>query len=80
MNENVKERRCKTCGKLLIGKKLPSIPLCRRCKLEIRKVVGNVGGIIGGGTYIAYHSAKAHANNIINKSDSDGDQDDEKHC
>ena len=45
MSKEEKERRCKTCGKLLIDEKLP---FCRRCVLEGRNKVGQVGGIVVG--------------------------------
>lgn len=43
MNEIEKERRCKSCGKLLIDEKT----FCRRCKLKMRNTGGKVSGIIG---------------------------------
>lgn len=43
MNDEIKEKRCKFCGKLLIGEK---IPICRRCKLKGSKV-GQRVGIVG---------------------------------
>lgn len=42
MNEIEKERRCKSCGKLLIDEKA----FCRRCKLKMRNTGGKVGGMI----------------------------------
>ena len=39
-----KERRCKSCGKLLLDEKLPFF---RRCVLEGRDTVWRVGGIVG---------------------------------
>ena len=45
MNKEENERRCKACGKLLIDEK---VPFCRRCILEGRNKVGQVGGIMGG--------------------------------
>ena len=45
MSKVEKERRCKTCGKLLIDEKLP---FCRRCVLEGRNKAGQVGGIVVG--------------------------------
>lgn len=44
MSNEKKERRCKSCGKLLLDEKLP---FCRRCVLEGRDTVGIVGGIVG---------------------------------
>ena len=43
MSNEKKERRCKSCGKLLIDEKLP---FCSRCVLEGRDTVGKVGGIV----------------------------------
>lgn len=57
MSDVIKERRCKFCGKLLINEKMP---FCRRCKLEGRNKVGQVGGIVAG-IFITVHSAKALA-------------------
>lgn len=42
MNDETKEKRCKFCGKLLISEKMP---ICRRCKLEGRNKVGQVGAL-----------------------------------
>lgn len=42
-----KERRCKSCGKLLLGEKLP---FCRRCVLKGRNKAGQVGGVVVGAT------------------------------
>ena len=64
-NEEI-ERRCKSCGKLLLDDKLP---FCRRCVLEGRNKVGHVGGIIGGLAMTAL-SAVAFVNN-----NSDGNND-----
>ena len=44
MNAIEKERRCKSCGKLLIDEKT----FCRRCKLKMRNTGGKVSGIISG--------------------------------
>lgn len=55
MNDETKERRCKFCGKLLISEKMP---ICRRCKLEGRNKVGQVGGIVGMFAFV--RSAKRH--------------------
>lgn len=43
MSNEKKERRCKSCGKLLLDEKLP---FCRRCVLEGRDTVGMVGGVL----------------------------------
>lgn len=64
MSNEEKERRCKSCGKLLLDEKLP---FCRRCVLEGRNKVGQVGGIVGG---LAALSAVALVNN-----NSDGNND-----
>lgn len=59
---NEKERRCKSCGKLLLDEKLP---FCRRCVLEGRNKVGQVGGVVVGiGTTVL--SAAALINNNSN--------------
>lgn len=44
MSNEKKERRCKSCGKLLLDEKLP---FCRRCMLEGRDTVGKVSGTVG---------------------------------
>lgn len=45
MDDEVKERKCKTCGKRLLDEKLP---ICLRCRLNGRNVVGRVGeGAVG---------------------------------
>lgn len=64
MNEIEKERRCKSCGKLLIDEKI----LCRRCKLEMRNKGGKVSGILSGLTMIAV-SAKSLANSAKKEND-----------
>lgn len=46
MSNEEKERRCKSCGKLLLDEKLP---FCRRCVLEKLNKAGKVGGITFGG-------------------------------
>ena len=66
MSNEEKEHRCKSCGKLLLDEK---IPFCRRCVLEGRNKVGQVGGIIGGLAMTAL-SAVAFIN-----SNSDGNND-----
>lgn len=43
MSNEEKERRCKSCGKLLLDEKLP---FCRRCVLEKRVPVGVLIGAI----------------------------------
>ena len=43
-NEEI-ERRCKSCGKLLLDEKLP---FCRRCVLEGKNKIVQVGGIVVG--------------------------------
>lgn len=55
MSEENKERRCKSCGKLLLDER---IPFCRRCFLEGRNKVGKV--VIGG---VTIFSATALINN-----------------
>lgn len=50
MSNEEKERRCKSCGKLLIDEK---VPFCRRCVLEGRNKAGQFGGIIVGATTTA---------------------------
>lgn len=56
MSNKEKERRCKSCGKLLLDEKLP---FCRRCVLEGRNKAGRVGGIVVVATVL---SAKAYMN------------------
>lgn len=62
MSDETKERRCKFCGKLLINGKML---FCRRCKLEGRNKVGQVGGIAAG-MFTAVLSAKALASDKEN--------------
>ncbi len=57
MNEIEKERRCKSCGKLLIDEKT----LCRRCKLKMRNTGGKVGGMLSG-LFVAFSFANSLAN------------------
>lgn len=64
MSEIGKERRCKSCGKLLIDEKI----LCRRCKLKMRNTGGKVGGIISGLVVTAF-SANSLANDGEGKND-----------
>lgn len=64
MNEIEKERRCKSCGKLLIDEKT----FCRRCKLKMRNTGGKAGGIISG-LFVAALSANSLANDREGKSD-----------
>jgi hypothetical protein len=45
MNEPIKERRCKSCGKLLLDEKLP---FCSRCVLEGRNKAGKISGVVTG--------------------------------
>lgn len=45
MSNKEKERRCKSCRKLLLDER---IPFCRRCILEGRNKVGPVGSIVSG--------------------------------
>lgn len=66
MSDETKERRCKFCGKLLINERMP---FCRRCKLEGRNKVGQVGGIVAG-IFTAVHSAKALVGDKENESSS----------
>jgi hypothetical protein len=44
MNNEKKERRCKSCRKLLLDEKLP---FCSRCVLEGRDKVGKFGKAVG---------------------------------
>ena len=64
MIEIEKERRCKSCGKLLIDEKI----LCRRCKLKMRNTGGKVSGIISG-LVVATLSANSLANDGERKND-----------
>ena len=66
MSKEEKERRCKSCGKLLLDEKLP---FCRRCVLEGRNKVVQVGEI-GGGIGMTVLSVVALVNN-----NSDGNND-----
>lgn len=67
MNETTKERRCKSCGKLLFDAKWPR---CKRCFLEGRNKIGQIGGIFTVlATPIAFF-AKALTNDNSNKNDS----------
>lgn len=45
MSSESKEKRCKSCSKLLIDEKV----FCKRCVLEGRNKVIQIGGIIVGG-------------------------------
>ena len=65
MSNEEKEHRCKSCGKLLVDEKL----FCRRCVLEGRNVVGQIGGIVGG---LAVSSLSAVTLIINNSNDTDG--------
>lgn len=69
MNNKEEERRCKSCGKLLLDEKMP---FCRRCLLEGRDKVGKIGGIIGGVAMTVLSAASLIANNT---SDSVNDND-----
>lgn len=55
MDEEVKERKCKTCGKRLIDEKLP---ICLRCRLKGRNTAGRVCEIAVG-TVLAVAGGKA---------------------
>lgn len=55
MDEEVKERKCKTCGKRLIDEKLP---ICLRCRLKGRNTAVRVGEIVVG-TVFAVAGGKA---------------------
>ncbi len=67
MNEITKERRCKSCGKLLFDAKWPC---CKRCFLEGRNKIGQIGGKLTVlATSIAF-LAKALTNDNSNKNDS----------
>ncbi|MCM1220434.1 MAG: hypothetical protein NC548_38710 [Lachnospiraceae bacterium] len=63
MNETVKERRCKSCGKLLLDEKLP---FCKRCVLEGRNKAGKVGGAVSG-LALAFLSTKSLINDNSNE-------------
>lgn len=64
MDEEVKERKCKTCGKRLIDEKLP---ICLRCRLKGRNTAGRVGEIAVG-TVLAVAGGKA----LIDQSQNNG--------
>lgn len=55
MSDKTKERRCQFCGKLLVNE---TMPFCRRCKLEGRNKVWQIGGIAAG-MFTVVHRAKA---------------------
>lgn len=63
MSKEDKERRCKSCGKLLLDEKLP---FCRRCVLEGRNKAGQVGGIIVGAATTVLSAAALINNNSNN--------------
>ena len=63
MDEKNKERRCKSCGKLLIGEKLP---FCRRCTLEGRNKAGHIGVIVTGAVTMALGAKTLNDNNSNN--------------
>lgn len=56
MSEELKERRCLTCKKKLIGGKLP---ICPRCKLTGTNGVKKIGTRVAGGAAIAIVGYKA---------------------
>ena len=62
MSNEEKERRCKSCGKRLIDEKM----FCRRCVLEGRNKVGQVGGIVGGLAVSAFSAVALLNNNSDN--------------
>lgn len=66
MEEEVKERKCKTCGKRLIDEK---IPICLRCRLTGRNNVGKVSGIVG--MVLAVTGGKALIDQNQNRNDDD---------
>lgn len=68
MSDEEKERRCKSCGKLLLDEK---IPFCRRCVLEGRNKVGQVGEIVSV-LAVAVFGAAA----LVNDDNSDADGND----
>lgn len=55
MSKEEKERRCKSCGKLLLDEK---VPMCRRCILESRNKTGQRIGIISGAILTAWSTKK----------------------
>lgn len=64
MNEIEKERRCKSCGKLLINEKI----WCRRCKLKMRNTGVKLSGIIS-----ALVVATLNANSLANDGEGKND-------
>ena len=64
MSNEEKERRCKSCGKLLVDEKL----FCRRCVLEGRNTAGKITGAIGGAV-MSVLSVAALVNNNSNDTD-----------
>lgn len=64
MNNEKKERRCKVCGKLLLDEKMP---FCRRCVLEGRNKVGQIGGCVGTLAMVTLGAVAKKNNNLNNK-------------
>lgn len=64
MSNEEKERCCKSCGKRLIDEKI----FCRRCVLEGRNKVGQVGVIVSG-LLVSAFSAVALLNNNSDNTD-----------
>lgn len=62
MSNKEKDRRCKSCHKRLIDEKL----FCRRCVLEGRNKVSQVGGIIGSRAIFLYSVWKFKNNDLDN--------------
>lgn len=60
MTNEEKERRCKSCSKLLLDEK---IPFCRRCVLEGRNKVGKVGVFLSGLTMTIWSTKTLVDNN-----------------
>ncbi len=55
MDEEIKERKCMTCGKKLLDEKLP---FCLRCRLKGRNNVGRAGEVVGG-AFLLFAGGKA---------------------
>ena len=48
-NSEKKEKRCISCGKLLLDEKF----ICKRCFLKGRNKAGKIGGVVIGGASVA---------------------------
>lgn len=77
MEENTSQKRCIKCKKILIDEK---IPLCKRCRLEIRNTALKVGAVAGGALFVLGSVFSNDKNETIpseNIDDADNDDDDD---